>query len=75
MLQKLRNKSRLQGTVEELDYQLEEMLEVLQQGLAELRTKNAEKNLTLAGLRRNGMLAWRPCLETKKLIKAVSRLF
>jgi hypothetical protein len=53
-----------------LDYGIEEMLSVLQHSLAKLTTKNQESNLTLAGLRRNGMLAWRPDLKAGKLVRA-----
>jgi len=70
MLISKKNECRLAQTVETLDYGIEEMLSVLQHSLAKLRTKNQESNLTVAGLRRNGMLAWRPDLKAGKLVRA-----
>ena len=41
---------------------------IIQEGLKELALKTKERNLVLAGLRRNGMLAYRP--TSKGLVKA-----
>ena len=44
------------------------VLYILQEGLKDLKLKTEERNLVLAGLRRNGMLAYRPTL--KGLVRA-----
>ena len=35
--------------------------------------RNASENVVLAGLRRNGMLSWRPCLSRRCLVRSDSQ--
>ena len=63
LLSVLKLRSKAAGTSEHLKYSAEDLLTVLQEGMKDVRDLNAQNNLTLAGLRRNGFLAYRPSLS------------
>ena len=71
MLSVLKLRSKAQGETVSMKYEPRDVLRVLQDGLSDLRALEAKNQLTLAGLRRNGWLAYRPSLR-EGMLKSVA---
>jgi len=46
-----------------------ELMKVIHDALKALKAKTLEEDLVMKAALRNGILAWRPCQKTKKLVK------
>jgi hypothetical protein len=63
----LKAKAKKEGTRESWNIGLYPMMKIISEALKGLEQETIDRNLVLAGLRRNGMLAYRPNVEKKFL--------